>query len=306
MIKIENLSRNYGDFRAVNNVSFEIRKGEIVGLLGHNGAGKTTIMKMLTGFLEPTEGEAYICGYSVTDSKEKIQNHIGYLAENAPLYTDMTVMQYLDFVCDMRNVAATERDEAVRDVVQRTGLTEKAFNKINTLSKGYKQRVGIAQAIIHKPDILILDEPTNGLDPSQIHEVRKLITDLSQYTTIILSTHILQEVEAICDRVIIILNGEVATDSMLDDIEHDNRLRLTVGRKATEVGQILDDVSDVEDYQITIDDNYKSELLIATKGDDDAVAAEIANKVVSKGWKLFCLERERANLEAVFRTINES
>ena len=188
---------------------FRSPRGQIVGLLGHNGAGKSTTLKMLTGYLEPTEGTVLLDDIDIRTNRMLATSRIGYLPENCPLYTEMTVIDYLHYIAELRGISDSRQLEALRDVIAKAGLNEKATSLISTLSKGYRQRVGIAQAIIHDPDILILDEPTSGLDPTQIHEIRELIKDLSKHATIILSTHILQEVEAICDRVIIIMRGKI-------------------------------------------------------------------------------------------------
>ncbi|MCI5121887.1 MAG: ABC transporter ATP-binding protein, partial [Candidatus Electrothrix sp. AUS4] len=187
MIKVEHLTRKYGDFTAVDKVSFEIGQGEIVGLLGHNGAGKTTIMKMMTGYLEPTEGSIIVDGLDVGKDRRKIQKKIGYLPENCPVYPEMTVLDYLEYSATLHGVAAQDRPALIREAVARTALEAKATKQLATLSRGYRQRTGVAQAILHKPDILILDEPTNGLDPTQIQHMRTLIADLAKTSTVIIS-----------------------------------------------------------------------------------------------------------------------
>ncbi|MEJ2529535.1 MAG: ABC transporter ATP-binding protein, partial [Gammaproteobacteria bacterium] len=200
MIQVENLMRLYGDFTAVDDVSFSIGQGEIVGLLGHNGAGKTTIMKMLTGFLEPTAGTIDIDGLRIGRDTTAIQSRIGYLPENCPVWPEMTVIDYLDYQATLHGMAESQRKAAIARAIRRTALKEKATATIQTLSRGYRQRVGVAQAILHEPDIVILDEPTNGLDPTQIRQMRALIRELAQTATVIVSTHILQEVQAVCER----------------------------------------------------------------------------------------------------------
>ncbi|MCI5158128.1 MAG: ABC transporter ATP-binding protein, partial [Candidatus Electrothrix sp. AUS1_2] len=219
MIKVEHLTRKYGDFTAVDDVSFEIGQGEIVGLLGHNGAGKTTIMKMITGYLEPTEGNITIDGLDVGRDRREIQKKIGYLPENCPVYPEMTVLDYLEYSAALHGVKEQDRPTLIREAVARTALEAKASKQLSTLSRGYRQRTGVAQAILHKPDILILDEPTNGLDPTQIQHMRTLIRELAETSTVIISTHILQEVQAICDRVIIIKDGSVALDARVDGLQ---------------------------------------------------------------------------------------
>ncbi|MEC7280535.1 MAG: ABC transporter ATP-binding protein, partial [Verrucomicrobiota bacterium] len=194
MIKVNSLFRNYGDFKAVDDVSFEINKGEVVGLLGHNGAGKTTIMKMMTGYLEPTSGSIEVDQLQIDTDTRAIQARIGYLPENCPVWPEMTVIDYLKYQAHLHGVEDSRIQPAVIDAVRRTSLKEKATSSIQTLSRGYRQRVGVAQAILHSPDIIILDEPTNGLDPTQILQMRELIRELAKTATVILSTHILQEV----------------------------------------------------------------------------------------------------------------
>ncbi|MEE8042054.1 MAG: ABC transporter ATP-binding protein [Pseudomonadales bacterium] len=227
MIKAEHLSRSYGDFVAVDDVSFEIPHGEIVGLLGHNGAGKTTIMKMLTGYLEPSGGRVEVNGVSVEDAPEIVQRELGYLPERVPVYPEMSVVDYLEYTAALRGVSRSERAAAVRTAILETDLTEKALDPIATLSRGYQQRVGVAQAILDRPKVLILDEPTNGLDPSQTQHMRGLIKQLAREATVILSTHIMQEVNAICDRVMILRNGRLVLDEQLDTLTASRQLLLS-------------------------------------------------------------------------------
>ena len=215
MIAAKNLTRTYGTFTAVDRVSFTIDEGEIVGLLGHNGAGKTTIMKMLTGFLEPDSGSVSIYGHDIQEERSVAQSYIGYLPENCPLYPDMTVAAFLDYAAELKGLSEFEKPAAICEAIDATELGEKVMSPISSLSRGYRQRVGVAQAILHNPKIVILDEPTNGLDPSQIKHMRALIERLAKNATVILSTHILQEVAAVCGRVIIVNRGKLALDSAL-------------------------------------------------------------------------------------------
>jgi len=212
-IKVEGLSKNYGQQKAVNGISFEAMPGKILGFLGPNGAGKSTTMKMLTGYLQPTSGRATLGGFDTQLQSLEMRRILGYLPENTPLYTDMYVREFLAFVADTYQLEHTA--VKVKEVIDRVGLGEEQHKKINMLSKGYKQRVGLAQAIIHQPEILILDEPTSGLDPNQLSDIRTLIKDLGANKTVILSTHIMQEVEALCDQVIIIRKGEIVANSAL-------------------------------------------------------------------------------------------
>ncbi len=221
-IAIEHLSKAYGRIRALSNISFEIAPGEVIGLLGPNGAGKTTLMKILTGYLEPDAGDVRIHGIDVLADPLAAQRRIGYLPESAPLYGEMLVQEYLEMMAAMRGVPAERRTARMRDVIRACGLADRVVQPIATLSKGYRQRVGIAQAIIHEPDILILDEPTTGLDPAQIAEIRDLIKQLAKKSTVLLSTHILSEVEMTCERVLVIMQGELRADAQLAELRSAN------------------------------------------------------------------------------------
>lgn len=217
-IVVENLSKHYGTQKAVDSISFQVNSGEILGFLGPNGAGKTTTMKMLTCYVAPTSGNARLEGLSIRDQQEEVKRKIGYLPEHNPLYLDMPVIEYLEFSAAMQGVKRGQVDKAVKEMIGLCGLNKEKHKKIEALSKGYRQRVGLAQAMIHNPEILILDEPTTGLDPNQIVEIRKLIRDIGQEKTVIFSTHILPEVEATCDRVMIINQGKIKADSTPDEI----------------------------------------------------------------------------------------
>lgn len=218
MLEVTKLTKRYGQVQAIRGVSFSVGKGEIVGLLGPNGAGKTTILKILTGYHYPTTGTAMVNGYDVSVDPVAVKRSIGYLPENAPLYEDLTVREYLDFIADARRLAGSDRTEAIARALKLCGLDAQLDRPINQLSKGFRQRVGLAQAILHDPDILILDEPTTGLDPNQIQEIRHLIRTLGSEKTVILSTHILQEVEAMCDRVLILNEGKIAASGTTEEI----------------------------------------------------------------------------------------
>jgi ABC-2 type transport system ATP-binding protein len=218
MITAEHLTKTYGPFTALNDVSFEIKKGEIVGFLGANGAGKTTTMRILTGFYQPTSGTAKIAGFSVTEQPDEVKKNIGYLPEIPPLYPEMTVQSYLEFVLELKKVPKPNRKPNLEWVLEKCGLADRRRSIISTLSKGYRQRVGLAQAVIHKPPVIILDEPTVGLDPLQIIEIRKLIQDFSGEHTVLLSTHILSEVTATCQRAIIINRGHIVHEQQIGDI----------------------------------------------------------------------------------------
>jgi len=239
MISVKKLEKRYGEFRAVKDVDFEVNRGDIVGLLGQNGAGKTTVMKILTGYIEPTSGTVTVGGVDVLQDRLGVQRQIGYLPENAPLYPEMLVQEYLLMMAELRSIPADKRVAAVQEAVVATGLGKFLVRPIAELSKGYRQRVGLAQAILHKPDVLVLDEPTNGLDPVQILEIRALIKRLAQNATIILSTHILQEIEAVCNRVVVLINGELAADSTLVDLLRSRRVRVSLKAGGADVGTTL-------------------------------------------------------------------
>ena len=299
MIRITNLSRHYGEFKAVDDVSFEIRRGEVVGLLGHNGAGKTTIMKMMTGYLEPTAGAINIDDLSVGKNMQAIQQRIGYLPENCPVWPEMTVIDYLEYQASLHSVAEDQRQAAVARAIRRTALKEKATHSISTLSRGYRQRVGVAQAILHDPDIIILDEPTNGLDPTQIHQMRDLIRELAQTATVIISTHILQEVQAVCERVLIMRGGKMVVDSRLDELQAGHRLLLVVDNaKADSYLRKVEGVQSVKPCEAR--DGHSCYLLEATADTAPSVAAAVQHA----GDKLYSLQPEIRNLETVFAEVN--
>ncbi len=217
-IVVEGLSKSYGDFKALDDITFQIQPGEIVGFLGPNGAGKTTTMKILTCFMAATSGSAKVMGLDVYTESHKARKKIGYLPESVPLYDDMYVYDYLEYMAELRGVPKAERKAAIKRAAELTGLTEMVSREIHELSKGYRQRVGLAQAIIHEPDVVILDEPTSGLDPNQILEIRDLIKKIGKEKTVIFSTHILQEVSAVCDRIIVINRGKIVADGTFDEL----------------------------------------------------------------------------------------
>lgn len=303
MIKLSNVSRYYDDFLAVDDVSFEIPKGQIVGLLGHNGAGKTTIMKILTGFLEASSGKIEIDNLNIEDHLIEIQSKIGYLPENVPLYPEMTVLDYLEYVADLRGLQ--NKEQVVSTAVQKTALKEKASSKIETLSKGYKQRVGVAQAILHSPEILILDEPTNGLDPTQIQDMRNLIIELGQESTVILSTHIMQEVEAVCERVLILQRGKLSLDASLAEIKSSGSVVLSLDQEQKTVLTFFEQQSVIRECSfIGRQDNVFSYSLIPSSDVKSNFLPKLAEQIVSKGWKLYALSPREQSLEGVFRSVS--
>lgn len=305
MITVRNLRKLYGEFTAVEDISFEIKKGEIVGLLGPNGAGKTTTMRMLTCFLPATSGEINVNGFDAFENPLMVKNSMGYLPENAPLYQDMKVEEYLQYVADMRGIPKTQRRKRIREVADQTGLTPRLRQEISHLSKGYRQRVGIAQALIHNPEVLILDEPTSGLDPNQIIEIRTLIKDIGKEKTVILSTHILSEAEATCDRVLIINKGKIVasgTSQELRSKHHDKALvRVKIegeGRGMLKALEEIPGVVRVMKMDRLVEKGY-SMFEIETDANQD-LRKEITQAVVSGGFALVEVQREGKTLEDVF------
>jgi len=305
MIEVDRLARCFGDVRAVDDVSFHIGQSEVVGLLGHNGAGKTTIMKMLTGYLEPTAGRIRIDGKDMDQRRRDIQRRIGYLPENCPLYPEMTVIDYLEYQAALRGLPVQKGSAAVRRAIERTELGPKAAQVIATLSRGYRQRVGVAQAILHSPAILVLDEPTNGLDPSQIQHMRSLVQELARNATVIVSTHILQEVEATCDRVLIMRAGRLALDARLEDLAVSRRLLVILDRSPEEAGPVLSRLAGVTSVEHRESGPERHHYAVGAS-DPDAVAPVVARLVSTEGWSLYGLQRETRNLEGLFGELNET
>ncbi len=293
-ISVSNISKLYNDQKALNDVSFEIKQGEIVGFLGPNGAGKSTMMRILTSYLNPTKGTAKVNGFDVGSQSIDVQKSIGYLPEHNPLYLDMYVREYLRFNAQVYKIDTSR----IEEVIELTGLTPEANKKINQLSKGYRQRVGLACALLHNPKVLILDEPTTGLDPNQLVEIRELIRSIGKEKTVFLSTHIMQEVEAMCDRVIIINKGEIVTDKNLDDIldeteqiievEFDYRIEEAFLLKLAHVSEVKNTNGFI--YQITFD----------TKTDMRPVVFDFAH---DNQLKILQLSRKNKNLESLFREL---
>ena len=298
LIQFDHITRQFNGHKAVDDVSFSIDQGEIVGLLGHNGAGKTTIMKLLTGYLEPTHGNIFVDGLSIDNDLPSIQSRMGYLPENGPLWPDMTIVEFLLYQAALKGIAKTELDDQVFHVIKKTNLTEKALQPIGTLSKGYRQRVGVANAILNQPKIIILDEPTNGLDPAQTLNMRGLIQELAKTSTIILSTHILQEVEDICDRVIIVRTGKIVTDKKLDELDQIIGLRITVDQNENTMQSFFNDSIGVSEISLQKQHEDRYQYLIDVK---PALSANISQKILQAGYQLFEITPERQNLETFFK-----
>jgi len=303
-IAIDKLSKSYGRIQALSGVSFKIEPGEVIGLLGPNGAGKTTLMKILTGYLEPDEGDVRVHGIDVVTDPLAAQRRIGYLPESAPLYSEMLVQEYLEMMAAMRGVAPERRHDRMSEVIRATGLSDRVVQPIATLSKGFRQRVGIAQAIIHEPDILILDEPTTGLDPAQIAEIRDLIVRLGKKSTVLLSTHILSEVEATCERVLVIMQGELRADAKLADLRSSNAAVVAVEAAASGVADVLNQVAGVTAVEAagTTGDFTRWRV---TSGSSDDLCPALFDALRAKSWKIGELRPDPKTLERVFRDLAE-
>ncbi|HXR18518.1 MAG TPA: ATP-binding cassette domain-containing protein [Steroidobacteraceae bacterium] len=301
MITIAHLTRRYGDCVAVEDVSFTIGRGEVVGLLGPNGAGKTTIMKMLTGFLEATSGSIRVDELEIGRDTTAIQRRVGYLPENCPVWPEMTVVEFLEYQAVLHDLPASRRPQAVAAAIRRTDLRDKATQSIQTLSRGYRQRVGVAQAILHNPDIVILDEPTNGLDPTQILHMRALIRELSQSATVIVSTHILQEVQAVCERVLILRAGRKVVDARLDELQREMRLLVTLDRDDASVRQVLHSIDGVAEVELVESTHGRYRYALRA---DESVAPAVSAAVYRAGLSLYGLSRERRTLETLFAEVN--
>lgn len=301
MIELRNVSRRYGDFVAVDEVSFSIARGEVVGLLGHNGAGKTTLMKMLTGYLEPSGGTIRVGDLQIGPDTRAIQSRIGYLPENCPLWPDLTVIEFLEHQAALHGVPESKRRAAVAQALRRTALKDRATAPIQTLSRGYRQRVGVAQAILHEPDIVILDEPTNGLDPAQILHMRELIRALAQSATVIVSTHILQEVQAVCERVVILRSGRKVVDARMDELQRGARLLVTVDGDEARVRPLLQRVPGVS--AVHYEGASAGHHRFALEAPAEAAAA-VSKAVIEAGFGLHALGFERRDLETLFAEID--
>ncbi len=306
MISIQSLSKYYGPIKAVDDISFDVKTGEILGFLGPNGAGKTTTLKIITCYMLPTSGNVAVEDFNIYDDSLEIRKKIGYLPENAPLYSDMEVESYLNFIMEIRRIAVTERKEVLEQMVELCGLEEVVRRPIAQLSKGFRQRTGLAQAMLHNPDILILDEPTSGLDPNQIVEIRNLVKRIGEEKTVILSTHTLSEVQATCDRVVIIDKGKIVADSPTEELKEafSGRELIAVEIKTDdpEAGEKLKKVDGVEGVHISkTAESTLAGNIEAKQGYD--VREALFQLAVDEGWVMLELHRESDSLEDVFRKL---
>jgi ABC-2 type transport system ATP-binding protein len=303
MIEVQSLTRLYGKLAAVDEVSFNISDHEIVGLLGHNGAGKTTIMQMLSGYLEPSAGSIIIDGVELCSHAPLVQRHLGYLPENLPVYPEMMVADYLDYVATLKRIPSKERLTAVKGALLATDLTDRALDRIQVLSRGFRQRVGVAQAILGQPQLLILDEPTNGLDPNQAAHMRQLIKRLARQSTVILSTHIMQEVEAVCDRVLMLRHGKLVLDQGLSELHESRTLLLRTDAAAQPLASYLDRLPQIAslDSSLSADGLMVFDIHLHPEADPDTAANNVAQCVVTSGAKLYQLRSSVRDLDSVFR-----
>lgn len=299
-IKVQNISKLYGKQKALNDISFEVKSAEIVGFLGPNGAGKSTTMKILTCFIPQTSGTASVCGFDVNEQSLDVRRNVGYLAESNPLYYDMFVKEYLGFVAELHGLKNTE--QRVKEIIGITGLEREHKKKIGALSKGYKQRVGLAQALIHDPKVLILDEPTSGLDPIQLVEIRNVIKEIGKEKTVMLSTHIMQEVEAMCDRVIIINKGEIVADKPTQEIKEfkGSRQLITVEFDKATSKVALTNIQGINEAI-----NIKGNTWQLTTSSATDIRGHIFQFAVQNQLAVLTLQKEEQNLEDVFRELTK-
>ncbi|CAG1015306.1 putative ABC transporter ATP-binding protein YxlF [Anaerolineales bacterium] len=303
MIKVSGLTKDYGARRAIHNVSFDAQQGEIVGFLGPNGAGKTTTMRILTGYMPPTDGEAVVAGYDVVEESLEVRKRVGYLPETVPLYNDMIVFDYLKFMGELRKIPNV--DERVDEVLDMVGLFDRADGYIGNLSKGMRQRMGLAQALLHRPEVLILDEPTIGLDPGQVVEVRELIREIGRERTVLLSTHLLNEAQNICDRVLIINKGKIVAEDTTENLQARligaERVVLRVRGEADDLAKTIKQVKGVQVAETKDDGSVEFEF---ASGKD--VRPEVAKQVINAGYDLIELRPLGMSLEEIFLELTGS
>jgi ABC-2 type transport system ATP-binding protein len=308
MIEISGLTRYYGDLCALDHISLTIEKGKILGLLGPNGAGKTTAMRILTGYLAPTEGTVTVKGHSIDGGMLEIKKLIGYLPESAPVYMDMLVYDYLQYVADIREMPGESREKRIREIAAICGLESVMHRSIHELSKGFKQRVGLAHAMMSDPEILILDEPTTGLDPNQIVEIRDIIKKIGREKTVILSTHILSEVEATCDRVVIINEGRIVADGSTEELkrttEEDYSISLLLkGAPEAEAKELFGGITGIASVDASGEDGMTRLRLSCRTGED--LREQVYSRVKTKEWALLELTRESKSLESIFSDLTQ-
>jgi ABC-2 type transport system ATP-binding protein len=308
MIAVDGLTKRFGTITAVDDISFSVKRGEVLGFLGPNGAGKSTTMKMITGFLAPSAGTARVCGFDIQDQPIEAKKKIGYLPEGAPAYPDMTPAAFLDFIARVRGLDGDLRKRRIADAIEKTQLSDVLFQSIDTLSKGFKRRVGLAQALLHDPEVLVLDEPTDGLDPNQKHEVRSLIKAMSYDKAIIISTHILEEVDAVCSRAMVIAGGRIVADGTPVELEQ-------LSRHYNAVAVRLEDAADTDaakaaldriEGALSVDANKYAGILTVYPKDGRSLIAEVGQAMRSGRWPVAEIRVERGHLDEVFRRITQA
>ena len=304
MIEVTDLTKSYGPIEALRGVTFHIAPGEIVGMLGPNGAGKTTILKILTGYLQPDDGTVYVNGLDVLTHTREVQAQIGYLPETAPLYPELSVQAYLKMMAELRQIPEDEQVARLSEAIYAAGLADHLIRPIGQLSKGFRQRVGLAQAILHRPQFLILDEPTLGLDPTQIVEIRRLIRRLVEHSTVLFSTHILSEVEALCDRVIILMNGQIKADARLSELAATSDAVLVLEDAPVGVERALRNLSGMRGIErIQTPDGYPAYRVLGQDAEGADLCPAIYNLAQEEGWRLRELRRDVRTLETVFNEL---
>lgn len=311
MLEVQSISRQYGDLKAVDDVSFTITTGEIVGLLGHNGAGKTTIMKMLSGYIEPDAGSIYYQNKLTKLDDKDLQRSLGYLPENLPVYPELSIADYMSYAAELKGLKGNQKKQAIRDVIEATNLTDRFLSPISTLSRGMKQRVGVAQAILGNPSLLILDEPTNGLDPAQTEAMRELIKSIAQSATVILSTHIMQEVDAVCDRALIVRKGKLAIDTKLNDLQNTHRIVL----ETTANEQILNEAMHTQPWFVSLKPvqsrrsatNSNAFVIETNPEKDTGSAVEVcAVHLVEQEVPILSIKPDQQDLQSLFMDSSDS
>ncbi len=309
MIEIKNVSKKYGNFIAVDNISFNIKKGEIVGLLGPNGAGKSTTMNMITGFIEQTEGEITIGGYDILKDPKTAKKQIGYMPEGVPLYNDLTVKEFVSYMADLKEVIKKEKKDKVQKVIEQTDLQNVQNKLIKNLSRGYKQRVSLAGALVGDPEILILDEPTVGLDPKQITEIRNLIKGLGKTHTIILSSHILSEISQICNKVIIINSGKIIAEdtpkNLEEKVKKQNQLSVTVEDKETKIEEVTKQIKGIKEIKLMKDNEDGTKEYVISVNENQDIRKEIFERYAKNNITIFELKKNEATLEDAFMKLIE-
>ena len=310
MIQVENITKKYGSFTAVNNINFEIDEGEIVGFLGPNGAGKSTTMNMITGFIEPTSGRIIVDGYDISKKPRKAKRQIGYMPEGVPLYSDLTVKEFVTYMAELKGVPKKEKKDKVQKAIEETGLQDVQNKLTRNLSRGYKQRVSMAGALVSNPKVIILDEPTVGLDPKQVTEIRALIKELGKEHTVILSSHILSEVSQICNRVIIINNGQIVAVDTPENLEKkvvtDNSIYVTVEDKENKMDTIIEKLPEIKEVKLITENEDNTKKYMITANSDIDLRKNIFETFAKEGITIFEMKKSDVTLEDAFMQLIEN